>query len=69
MEQPLQITFRDIPPSEALEADIREKATKLDQFYEKIMTCRVMVEAPQSPPGLPVSHQDRFDRARRGADR
>ena len=46
MEQPLQITFRDIPRSEALEADIREKAAKLDQFYEKIMTCRVMVEAP-----------------------
>lgn len=46
MEQPLQITFRDIPRSEALEADIREKAAKLDQFYEKIMACRVMVEAP-----------------------
>ena len=32
MQQPLQITFRDIPRSEALEADIREKAAKLDQF-------------------------------------
>ena len=46
MEQPLQITFRDIPRSEALEAVIREKAEKLDHFYEKIMACRVMVEAP-----------------------
>ena len=48
MQQPLQITFRDIPRSEALEADIREKAAKLDQFYEKVMACRVMVEAPHS---------------------
>lgn len=48
MQQPLQITFRDIPPSEAVEADIREKAAKLDQFFDKIMTCRVMVEAPHT---------------------
>ena len=46
MEQPLQITFRDIPRSEALEEVIREKAEKLDQFYEKVMACRVVVEAP-----------------------
>ena len=46
MKQPLEITFRDIPHSDALEADIREKAGKLDQFYDHIMACRVMVEAP-----------------------
>lgn len=46
MEIPLQITFRDVPRSEALEADIREKAGKLDQFYEKLMACRVVVERP-----------------------
>jgi cold shock CspA family protein len=48
MEQPLQITFRNDLHSDALEADIREKAAKLDQFYEKVMACRVMVEAPHS---------------------
>jgi cold shock CspA family protein/ribosome-associated translation inhibitor RaiA len=46
MQQPLEITFRDIPRSEALEANIREKAGKLDQFYEKIMACHVIVERP-----------------------
>ncbi|TNF39031.1 MAG: ribosome-associated translation inhibitor RaiA, partial [Gammaproteobacteria bacterium] len=46
MQQPLQITFRDIPYSDALEADIREKAAKLDQFYDHIMSCRVVVELP-----------------------
>jgi ribosomal subunit interface protein len=33
-------------PSPALEARIREKAEKLDHFYEHIMACRVVVEAP-----------------------
>ena len=46
MQQPLQISFRDIPHSDAVEASIREHAEKLDQFYDSIMSCRVMVEAP-----------------------
>ena len=46
MQIPLQITFRDMEPSDAVEASIREKAAKLDQFYDQIMSCRVMVEAP-----------------------
>ena len=46
MQTPLQITFRDMEPSDAVEAKIREKAEKLEQFYDKIMGCRVMVEAP-----------------------
>lgn len=35
-----------MPPSAVIEASIREKASKLDQFYDKIMGCRVIVEAP-----------------------
>jgi ribosomal subunit interface protein len=46
MKIPLQITFRDMEASDAVEANIREKAAKLDQFYDQIMSCRVMVEAP-----------------------
>ena len=46
MKQPLQINFRDIPYSEAIEARVRQNATKLDEFYDQIMTCRVMIEAP-----------------------
>lgn len=45
MEIPLQITFRGIPPSEAVEAKIREKAGKLERFHSNIMSCRVAVEA------------------------
>ncbi|HXH03029.1 MAG TPA: HPF/RaiA family ribosome-associated protein [Candidatus Competibacteraceae bacterium] len=46
MQLPLQITFRDMPPSPAVEAKIREKVAKLEQFYDRIMSCRVVVEAP-----------------------
>ncbi|MDH5573205.1 MAG: HPF/RaiA family ribosome-associated protein [Gammaproteobacteria bacterium] len=46
MKIPLQITFRDFPQSDALEANIREKADKLEEYYDQIISCRVMVEAP-----------------------
>jgi len=46
MKIPLQITFRNMPPSQAMEGAIREKASKLDAFYDRIMSCRVIVEAP-----------------------
>jgi len=46
MKQPLQINFRDIPQSDAIEANVREKADNLDKFYDQIMTCSVMIEAP-----------------------
>ena len=38
MKLPLQITFQNMESSDALEADIREHAEKLDIFYEKIMS-------------------------------
>lgn len=46
MQLPLQITAHAFPLSEALEAEIREKAAKLDTYYDGIMHCRVVVEAP-----------------------
>jgi ribosomal subunit interface protein len=45
MKLPLQITFRGLDSSDALEADIREKADKLDRYSPDIMSCRVVVEA------------------------
>ncbi|MDD2658716.1 MAG: HPF/RaiA family ribosome-associated protein [Methylococcales bacterium] len=45
MQIPLQITFRGISHSDAIEARIREKANKLNKFFTSIMSCRVAVEA------------------------
>jgi len=46
MKLPLQITARNVSLSEAAEVTIRDKAAKLDTFYDRIMSCRVVVDAP-----------------------
>lgn len=47
MEIGLQITSRDIELSDAIRAEITEKAEKLDRYYERIMRCRVVLESPK----------------------
>lgn len=42
----LQLTFRELGPSEAIAAYVEEKASKLGNFFERVMTCRIVVEAP-----------------------
>jgi ribosomal subunit interface protein len=44
MQRPLEIRFRHMDPSPALEARIREKAAVLERFSERITGCRVIVE-------------------------
>jgi ribosome-associated translation inhibitor RaiA/cold shock CspA family protein len=46
MQLPLRITARDVSLSEAAENDIRTKAAGLDTYYERIISCRVIVEGP-----------------------
>lgn len=46
MQIPLQITVRDMEHSDALETHIRDKANKLDEYFDHIMSCRVVVEMP-----------------------
>ena len=46
MQQPLQISFRNMEPSPAIEARIREKAKKLERVFDRIVGCHVTVEAP-----------------------
>ena len=41
---PLQVIFRHLDVSEALEAKVREKIDKLGQFYPSIDSCRVVIE-------------------------
>ncbi len=46
MQIPLQISFRNMDPSPAVEARIRKKAEKLERFHDRIIGCTVVVEAP-----------------------
>jgi len=43
MKLPVQITFRDIAKSAAVEAAILERAERLERFSEHIMACKVVV--------------------------
>jgi ribosomal subunit interface protein len=44
MKIPLQITLHGIEHSNALYDAIQEKADKLDHYYSRIMSCRVVLE-------------------------
>jgi ribosome-associated translation inhibitor RaiA len=46
MNLPLQITFRNMEPSEAVATRIRAESAKLDKYFNRITSCRVLVEAP-----------------------
>jgi len=46
MQIPLQISFRNMDPSPAVEERIRKKAVKLERFHDRIIGCTVVVEAP-----------------------
>jgi cold shock CspA family protein len=46
MKLPVQVTFRNVEPSEIVEEWIRAEAAKLETFYSKVMGCRVTVEMP-----------------------
>jgi hypothetical protein len=46
MQLPIQITFRNMDSSPAVEAKVREEAEQLSEFYDGIMGCRAMVEIP-----------------------
>ncbi len=47
MDIPLQISFRNMDRSDAVEARASEKAAKLEAFYDHITSCRVVIEAPE----------------------
>ena len=48
MQVPLEITFRGMNHSAAVEEWVNERAAKLDKFYSNIISCRVAIEKPQS---------------------
>ncbi len=45
MERPLEIAFHSLPPSDALDAEIRKRVAKLEKFFPRLIGCRVSVEA------------------------
>ena len=46
MQVPVEIVFHNVDRSPAVEAAVRERVAKLEQFSASITSCRVTVEAP-----------------------
>lgn len=44
---PLQITFRNIDSSAAIEAKVHENAGRLGRLHQRITSCRVVISAPE----------------------
>jgi ribosome-associated translation inhibitor RaiA len=43
MQVPVQVTFRDMPVSDAVEAACWDEATKLERDFDNITSCRIAV--------------------------
>ncbi|MFL6623044.1 MAG: HPF/RaiA family ribosome-associated protein [Sulfurifustaceae bacterium] len=68
MNLPLQVVFRNMPRSDAIEARVRERAEKLDRFAADIMSCRVVVEPPHKHHHKGNLYHVRVDIKARGAE-
>lgn len=47
MQVPLQVTFEHIEPVDYITERIRDEAKKLEQFYDRITSARIVVGRPQ----------------------
>jgi ribosome-associated translation inhibitor RaiA len=46
MDTPLEISFKGLDKSTAIEAKIAERAAKLEKHFDRMTHCRVVVSAP-----------------------
>jgi hypothetical protein len=46
MDTPLQITFHRMDSSAALEADVRARFEELHSVFDRIVSCRVLLDLP-----------------------
>jgi len=44
MQIPVEIGFRNVPHSQTTEDDIRERVARLERIYDRLTTCRVLVD-------------------------
>lgn len=47
MEVPMQLTFEHVEHSDAIEARVRDEMAKLEVFYNRITSARIVVSRPQ----------------------
>ena len=61
MQTPLQVTFHNLPHSDAIHEEIRTRADKLDALYDRIIGCRVVVDSPHRGKVKAKTYEVRID--------
>jgi cold shock CspA family protein/ribosome-associated translation inhibitor RaiA len=61
MKLPLQVSFHNIERVEAIEKRILEEAAQLDEFCDRIMSCRVVIDVPHRHHQVGNVYQVRLD--------
>jgi len=46
MDIPLELSFHNVDPSDALKKAVKEHVGRLEQFHDHIIGCRVVIELP-----------------------
>ena len=46
MQTPVQISFRDVPPSPAVEAAVGKEVAELEKYCDRMIGCRVVISEP-----------------------
>jgi ribosomal subunit interface protein len=68
MQNSLQILFRDIPSSEAMDAEIRKRVAKLEKLCGDLIGCQVSVESEANHKQQGKLYRVRVDLKARGAE-
>jgi ribosomal subunit interface protein len=43
---PVQVTFRDLQPTPAMDAAVHKRAAALGRYFPRVLECRVVIQAP-----------------------
>lgn len=61
MNAPVEVHFHGLEKSEAIEERVREKVAKLEKHFERMTSCRVVVDAPQRNVQKPKVYQIKIE--------
>lgn len=68
MEMPVQVTFRNMDASPALEAEVLRRAATLERYHPRLQSCRIVVEAPHRHRRKGAPYRVRLDMIVPGAE-
>lgn len=61
MQVPLEITYRDVPKTDAIEALVHEKVAKLEEVCDHINSCQIAIEKVHDHPRSGSPYRVRID--------